>query len=956
MARGKGPLPRRLYNPFPRQPRGLQFVRGDLHFDATRLTSRTLSAGKSFFVSWDAHLGRVSVHHRNLVDRALWATPRHGCFVSAALGESSVHESHGSYSLNDKVELLLTHQNVEDIAISTANSSNNSLKSSIASEQCKASAGRSVCFGTGEVNSRESTSPEVDPDGMVVDGNGDVVVVSGCLYSTCKLAREELRDYHEGKRREDGSPFHEEAEDGIDEGVEISSWFGEENGVMRVGVRYRLVFSEKRENQLGFHVELDLPMRKRGDATSFFTKSVRFVESANGWDWISKNRLSGSRAFNFGKGWEWRYGMGGANPLRRVMSLSGFGSSEEEEVVNVPRLNRVLLTYASHARERFFGFGEQFSFFDLKGRRVPIMVQEQGLGRGDQPITAAANLVAYRAAGDWHTTYAPSPHYLTSDINSLYLEGYEHSVFDLTQRDCVQVQVHAGSMKGRILYGQTPPELIKEYTAAVGRMRALPAWITKGAIVGMQGGHDAVREVWRKVREYDVPLSAFWLQDWVGKRKTSVGWQLWWNWEVDRDHYPGWEELISDLRASGVRTMAYCNPFIVSTDEKPNRRKDLFTVAKNEGYVVPDAFGAPYMIPITSFEATMLDLTNPETRRWFKGLLYDMVKTGVRGWMADFGESLPFDSCLHSGEDPATAHNRYPEMWVELNREFVEEWEQEQRAEKQKLAPMSLIDPKPAHEEGNLDDEDDGDELVFFMRAGYRGSPRWATLFWEGDQMVSWQRNDGIKSAVTGLLSSGVSGYAFNHSDIGGYCTVDLPFIRYSRSEELLLRWMELNAFSAIFRTHEGNVPSANAQFYSNDTTLRHFARCARIFQAWEFYRRQLVKEAAAVGMPVVRHLFLHYPDDQYVQTIVYQQFLVGSEILVVPVLDKGHTQVQAYFPSGDIWEHIWTGDLYKAPNKQGLKVWVQAPLGFPAVFVKRGSWVGQQFMHNLVKEKLKVS
>lgn len=67
-------------------------------------------------------------------------------------------------------------------------------------------------------------------------------------------------------------------------------------------------------------------------------------------------------------------------------------------------------------------------------------------------------------------------------------------------------------MKGRILYGQNPPELIKEYTAAVGRMRELPAWITKGVIVGMQGGHKAVRDVWRKVKEYDVPLSAFWLQ------------------------------------------------------------------------------------------------------------------------------------------------------------------------------------------------------------------------------------------------------------------------------------------------------------------------------------------------------------------------------------------------------------------------------------------------------------
>ena len=111
----------------------------------------------------------------------------------------------------------------------------------------------------------------------------------------------------------------------------------------------------------------------------------------------------------------------------------------------------------------------------------------------------------------------------------------------------------------------------------------------------------------------------------------------------------------------------------MQTDEKTNRRKDLFTEAQEEGYVVPDAFGAPYMIPITSFEAAMLDLTNPETRWWFKRLMYDMVKMGVRGWMANFGESLPFDSCLHSSEDAATAHNRCPEMWAKLNREFVEE-------------------------------------------------------------------------------------------------------------------------------------------------------------------------------------------------------------------------------------------------------------------------------------------
>lgn len=86
------------------------------------------------------------------------------------------------------------------------------------------------------------------------------------------------------------------------------------------------------------------------------------------------------------------------------------------------------------------------------------------------------------------------------------------------------------------------------------------------------------------------------------------------------------------------------------TDEKPNRQSNLFDDAKEKGLLISDASGAPYMIPNTSFEAAMMDLTNPETRQWIKGLMYKMAKTGVRGWMADFGESLPFDSCLHSGK------------------------------------------------------------------------------------------------------------------------------------------------------------------------------------------------------------------------------------------------------------------------------------------------------------------
>ncbi|KAG8091158.1 hypothetical protein GUJ93_ZPchr0011g28570 [Zizania palustris] len=170
----------------------------------------------------------------------------------------------------------------------------------------------------------------------------------------------------------------------------------------------------------------------------------------------------------------------------------------------------------------------------------------------------------------------------------------------------------------------------------------------------------------------------------------------------------------------------------------------------------------------------------------------------------------------HRSTVPAAVHNRYSELWARVNREFADEWRSGMH--------------RPAAGEG----KDEG--LVFFVRAGFRESSRWVMLFWEGDQMVSWQANDGIKSSVIGLLSGSLSGFPLNHSDADGYCTVDLP----------LLHWMELSAFTVVLRTHEGNKPGSNRQFYSNSRTLSHFARCAKIYKAWEFYRIQLVENEGA--------------------------------------------------------------------------------------------------------------
>lgn len=607
-------------------------------------------------------------------------------------------------------------------------------------------------------------------------------------------------------------------------------------------------------------------------------------------------------------GYTLRFTSAGRNQLRFSLSFDD------------PRLNRAVLTYASERDEHIFGFGEQFSFFDLKGRRLPLFVMEQGIGRGAQPITLGADLQA-RAGGAWHTSYAGVPHYITSRLRSLFLETYEYAVFDMRRADRIQIQLWSGRLHGRILFGTSPAALIREYTAVAGRMRPLPDWVHEGAIVGMQGGTARVREVWHQLRTHNTPIAAFWLQDWVGQRTTSFGQQLWWNWELDRERYPQWEALHDDLAADGIRVLVYLSPFLADVADKPNHRRNLFREAAAAGYLVKTPTGEPYLIRNTDFSAGLLDLTNPAARAWMIKIIHEQVLgIGASGWMADFGEALPYDAQLHSGEAAASYHNRYPEAWARLNREAIES-------------------------------SGRGAELLAFHRSGYRRSPAYATLFWLGDQLVSWDAHDGIKTAVTGLLSSGLSGFSLNHSDIGGYTTISSPIRNYHRSKELLLRWMELNAWTTVFRTHEGNRPADNAQFYSDEETLAHFSRCARIYRAWRDYRRQLVAEAAATGLPVVRHPFIHYPDDAEVYRLSYQEFMVGSELLVAPVLDAGRDRVRVYLPAGR-WTHLWSGTTY-GDTQRGTWITVDAPLGQPAVFFRAGSPVGAQIVANLRSEGL---
>ncbi len=588
------------------------------------------------------------------------------------------------------------------------------------------------------------------------------------------------------------------------------------------------------------------------------------------------------------------------------------------------------LRFNTSIDEQFYGFGEQFSEINAKGYEIPIVTQEGGVGRGDDkdaPIPFVLRLIG--TTGNAFTSYSPVPQFLTNQGRCVFLTNTEPSVFDLRDSEVISIRVQASIMTGKMIAGSTPLDLIETYTEFVGRLPALPDWVHQGAIAGLQGGTSKVREIWAKLKEYNTPLAGFWLQDWVGQRTSLIGKQLWWNWDLDTHQYPNWNELVKDLEAEGIKIGIYVNPFLVCLQpDQLKGRRHLYDEALKNNFLVETSKGTVELIKNTSFSAALIDLSNPKTRTWFKEIIKtEMLGIGAKFWMADFSEAAPFDGKFASGEPGISYHNQYPVDWAQINREAIDEAGQ-------------------------------GNEAWFFTRAGFLKTPSKTTAMWLGDQNTSWGENDGLPSSIDGMLSSGFSGFSISHSDTGGYTSFSnrfLEFLRigFSRSQELLFRWMEVNAFTSIFRTHEGNQPSINVQFYSNEETYRTFSYWAKVYAALGNYRKKLMNEAQSKGYPVVRHPVLHYPNDKKLYKVETQEreFMLGSEFLIAPVLHKGVTRKRVYLPA-DKWVYLWSGEEFDN-SSNGNWYDIDAPLGKPPVFYRQDSQDAKAVVEILKQEKI---
>ncbi|MFP4011828.1 MAG: alpha-glucosidase [Spirochaetaceae bacterium] len=560
-----------------------------------------------------------------------------------------------------------------------------------------------------------------------------------------------------------------------------------------------------------------------------------------------------------------------------------------------PHVSNVWLHLAVAPDEHFYGGGEQYSRLDLKGSRVPMWVQEQGIGRGRDLISWVARL-RMGAGGHWYSTYFPQPTFVSSAGWFCHSDISRYAELDFRSRD--RAVIHTWEVPERIVVGVHDglEEAVRGVSELLGSGPELPEWVYSGMWLGVQGGSDAVRRKVDDALAAGVKLSAAWAQDWEGRRVTSFGSQLMCNWHYDRELYPDFPELVRELEGRGVRMLGYINPFLAIEG-------NLYREATQRGYCVKNRRGEDYMIKVTTFPAALLDLTNPQAVEWIKDVIKtNMLGVGLSGWMADYGEYLPVDAVLYSGESGEAFHNCYPAVWARVNREALEET-------------------------GALG------EAVFFMRSGYTGTSRYSTGAWAGDQLVNWSKSDGLPTVIPAALSSGFCGTGVHHSDIGGFTT--LAWIR--RSKELFLRWAEHAAFTPIMRNHEGNRPQRNWQFNSDTETLAHLARLTEVYTRLAPYHRAVVAAYAGEGLPAMRHPTIHYPEEPQLHRTRYE-YLYGRDLLVAPVVERHRRKWPVYLPEDD-WVHLWSG----RPVGPGRHV-EEAPYGEPPVYYRRSSPFAELF------------
>ncbi len=530
--------------------------------------------------------------------------------------------------------------------------------------------------------------------------------------------------------------------------------------------------------------------------------------------------------------------------------------------------------------ERFFGLGEKTGPLTRTGRAYENWnTDDSGYNTRDDPL--------YKTI-PFYLALCPTPdrHF---EAYGIFFDNTFRSWFDFGGRALEHVSFGAdgGELVYYFLAGPTPADVLARYTWLTGRFPLPPRWAL--------GYHQSrwsyypeavVKALVAEFRARRLPLDVVHLDI-----HYMDGYRIF-TWDPER--FPDPHRLAQELRQQGVRLVTIVDPG-VKVD--PGYRVHDEGLAEDVFVRYPD--GSLYAGNVWPGRCYFPDFTDPKARAWFGRYVGEFLHTGIAGFWCDMNEPAIFgggtmpDLVMHQLEGRGGTHREAHNVYGLLMARAV--WEG---------CRQHAPDQRP----------------FVITRAAYAGVQRYACV-WTGDNVADWSH---LRQALTMMLSLGLSGQPFSGSDIGGFIGTPSP--------ELYARWIQLGACSPLFRTHTAHgTPAQEPWSFGEEVEA-----IARKYLKWRYrllpYLYTCFEEHLRTGLPVLRPLWLHDFEDPRTHDID-DAFLLGSQLLIAPILEPGVRSRHVYLPSGR-WYDFWSDRCYTGP----AEILVEAPLNLMPVFVRAGT------------------
>jgi alpha-glucosidase len=558
--------------------------------------------------------------------------------------------------------------------------------------------------------------------------------------------------------------------------------------------------------------------------------------------------------------------------------------------------------------EHYFGLGDKTGPLDRREQAFDLW-----------------NTDAYRFQESTDPIYKSIPFFLTYRAGvtlGVLLDNTWRSSFDFGRElsDVYSFGAVDGPLDYYVLYGPTPKQVVEDYAWLTGKPPLPPMWA-----LGFQQSRysyvpeSKVLEVAQRFRTDHIPADAIYLD--IGFQEKNRPFT------VDRTLFPNFAGMVAHLKAENFHVVAITDLHIAKVADQNYFPYDSGTAGD---HFVKNADGSVYTGRVWPGPSVFPDFTRQQTRAWWGTLYRDFQQIGIEGFWNDMNEPSVFDSptktiplnVLHRIDEPGFA---------------------KRTATHAEIHDVYGMENSRATFDGLLTISPNTRPFVL-TRATYAGGQRYAAT-WTGDNSSTWNH---LRLATPMLENLGLSGFAFAGADVGGYAGTPSP--------DLLTKWLEVATFQPIDRDHSELGTGDQEPWVGGP--IQEAIRRRFIEERYHLlpYLYTLAEEASRTGLPLVRPLFLEFPDaaaDHHpidVDTRSSAEFLLGPNLLIAP--SPWPEQLDDYFaelPKSN-WYDYWTGERVEAstrplnvaqpeaPSQQPIAVRLHPQLASLPVFVRGGA------------------